>query len=342
MITRHAFRDRLRGMTPEDRRAFVASLWEGRGWSVTVDDDGLTAERADPMAERVTVSIVSEPAHEGGVATARRADPFEVVVREETSSSTETTGRRYGSADLYAMLRYGVEYDRRTDLIRTHFGRREDRSGRPRTGQDPPGESTAMGHRSAVSSLIVTVLVGLLLVLPAIAGASPSTSTAAPFEASHLDGRQRLVLQCLPTPVGLSSDALLPQFSRSGTFDRDDWTTVPDPLGATTDRFRGSPLTTPERRSVVTYRGPDGHRYRVEVSRWRTDWLAANAADRAITSTVRVTWEWWSFDVQVIAVTGDAVRSPAAAATALGLLGTVDLNGHGRLDPDCTDEISRL
>ncbi|MDX1746522.1 MAG: hypothetical protein R3324_11345, partial [Halobacteriales archaeon] len=265
-----------------------------------------------------------------------------VVVQDADPEGPETDVRRYTSDDLYALIRYGLAYEDRTRLLEAHLPAHVKSATRPASVLGTTSRSPSERHWSARSSLWVPVILGLVLVLSAIAAVDPTGGTTAPFTTDHVDGREYLELRCVPVPVGVPADALLPRFSDTGTFRRGAWSEVPDPLGATTDRFRGSPLRTPERRAIAAYRGPDRHRYRVEVSRWRTDWIAANAADRAVNSTVRITWSYWSFDVHVISVTGEAVQTPVAVATAEGLLGTIDLAEKVRLHSGCTRQIGEL
>ena len=332
MIPRHVFKDRLRGLQPRERTAFLATLWAARGWEVTVRDGTVVADRSDPTRERLTLEV-----EDGPTGSTDRA--FRVRVRTGEGTMGDQALRTFDPDDLYDLLRYGVGRDRRNDVLRSLPADGHRSRSRP-AGRPPAGEPRRSRH-PWLTTTAPLVLVALVLVGTLVAGAT-AEGVAAPFAADQVDGRLRYVLQCGDHPVAVAPATLLPALAESEGFPSGSWETVPDPLAATEDRFRGSPVTTPESRAVTTYAGPDDRRYRVEIARWRTDWLAANAADRAIESTVRVTWVWWSFDVQVLGPTGEAVRGPAAAATALGLLGSIELPPTVDLDPACTGQLASL
>ena len=352
MIPRQVFTDRLNGLDRAERTGFLAALWAARGWTVTVrvgeaagnGEPVVVAEREAPIAERVTI----EPVAVDGGAGAETADRFttdgrfEVVVRAGGPSQPGPIVRRFEPDDLYAMVRYGVDRERRAELFRDHLenGDTPIRSGRSavRNGERAESDQSRAGSLSAALPVVVVVI----LIVGALVAGATADGVAAPFTAEQADGKLRFVLQCGDHPVAVAPATLLPQFTEDGVFSPAAWEEVPDPLTASENRFRGSPVTTPVSRAVATYLGPDDRQYRVDVARWRTDWLAADAADRATESTVRVTWAWWSFDVQVLSSTGQRVKSPAAAATGRALLEAVELPPSVGLDPACTAQIARL
>lgn len=352
MIPRHVFRDRLNGLDHGERIDFLAALWAARSWTVTVrtgEGDGngepvVVAEREAPTAERVLIEPVAVDGR-AGAETADRSTTdrrFEVVVRPGEPGQPGPIIRQFDPDDLYAMVRYGVDRERRGELVRDHLenGDTPTRPVTPAT-RDPERFEPDQSRVSALSATLpVVVIVGVIvgaLVVGATAG-----GVAVPFTAEQADGELRFVIRCGDHPVAVAPSSLLPQFTEDGGFSPAAWEEVPDPLAASEDRFRGSPVTTPESRTVATYLGPDDRQYRVDVARWRTDWLAADAADRASEPTVRVTWSWWSFDVQVLSSTGQRVKSPTGAATGRALLGAVELPPSVELDPTCTRQIAEL
>lgn len=347
MLSRRAFTNRLHRMGPQARRDFLAALWSARGWEVVDDGEpaepgAIVVERTHPRPERAILVFEGDEAGPGG-ATRTAGEDLAVVVADGDPADPEHVVRRLDPGDLYEMLRYGVDHPARAAIIRRHLGYDRDSWSRrpgPASSPAPARDRRRSARRSSAAVLAVVVL--LLAGILSATAVGAADSTAAPLAARHADGELRYVMTCISSPVGVAPTALLPRFADGGPFDPDDWTETADPLADPDERFRGSPVSTPERRAVVAYTGPDEHRYRVEVARWRTRWMADDAADRATTSTVRVTWEWWSFDVRVVTASGRQVRTPVAAATAEALIGTIDLDGVADLDADCPAQIGGL
>jgi hypothetical protein len=121
-----AFRDLLCGLDSEELTAFVAAVYEARGWTTERDGDDVLVS---PDGERDWRRLAVDPAD------ARSADADRVVVPTLAGESNADTDRLLDAADILELLRYAVDDDTRTRLFREFFDREptsfEGSNGRP-------------------------------------------------------------------------------------------------------------------------------------------------------------------------------------------------------------------
>jgi hypothetical protein len=109
-----AFRELLRGLDSEELTAFVAAVYEARGWTTERDGDDVLVR---PDGERDWHRLAVDPAD------SRPADADRVVVPTLAGEPNADADRLLDAADILELLRYAVDDDARTRLFREFFDR---------------------------------------------------------------------------------------------------------------------------------------------------------------------------------------------------------------------------
>jgi hypothetical protein len=192
-----SFARRFRGLSPPERRDFVAALWAARGWETRTEGAAPNAvvARRDGRTRRIAVGT---PVPEDADAVV--GDGARRLLSPAPRSRAESVGATYVSpADLRERLLYGVERDAADRLFRRHFGvalatagaddapERRGFGGRVGAG----ARSIAGGDRVSTGATVVVLLSVAVAVLaaggvPALAGvlglgdAEPAPTAPAP------------------------------------------------------------------------------------------------------------------------------------------------------------------
>ncbi|AXG06068.1 hypothetical protein DU500_06205 [Haloplanus rubicundus] len=141
-----AFRELLRGLDPEELTAFVAAVYEARGWTTERDGDDVLVS---PGGERDWRRLAVDPADP------RSADADRVVVPTLAGDPNADADRLLDAADILELLRYAVDDGTRTRLFREFFDREptafEGSNGRagPSGAAGSPSESPVAATASA-------------------------------------------------------------------------------------------------------------------------------------------------------------------------------------------------
>jgi hypothetical protein len=138
-----AFRELLRGLDSEQLTAFVAAVYEARGWATERDGDDVLVR---PGGERDWRRLAVDPAD------FRSVDADRVVVPTLADEPNADADRLLDAADILELLRYAVDDDARTRLFREFFDREptafEGSNGRP-SQSEAIESSTAAASASA-------------------------------------------------------------------------------------------------------------------------------------------------------------------------------------------------
>lgn len=123
-ITERRFRRLLGGLDTAEFVAFVAGLWEARGYETRIEG---TRVVAGTDSGRTVIAVRHDGSLVGrftGVPTAEGVDA-EVVVTSGDPERVGSTGDTdvLGASDLYDMALYGIDRERCAALFETHFGR---------------------------------------------------------------------------------------------------------------------------------------------------------------------------------------------------------------------------
>ena len=214
---KRGFARRYRGISPAERRDFVAALWAARGWETTHESDAsnLVVARRDGHVRRVAVGTPVPDDADVVVGTGARR-----LRSASPRRRAEAVGATYVSpGDLRDRLCYGVDRDVADRLFRRHFGiglasaadvadrdglgRRVAGAGRSAVA----GDRTAVGIVAAVVLLSMTVAVlvtgGVLAfdgVVPGFGGDGPGSGDEAAAPSPPVDGKYTAAANVIGTP----------------------------------------------------------------------------------------------------------------------------------------------
>lgn len=156
-----------------DRVAFVAALWEARGWQTTVDDGSVVAERA---GERRRIGVVDP----GRFGTPELSGLDTLVVardRDAVRSAAAEAGVAYvPPADLRELLLYGLERETAAKLYEQYVGKPLERAV-PEEGEKSGGTGFSLPAipsvepgRRVIAAIVLVALVGVVVAGPTLPG----------------------------------------------------------------------------------------------------------------------------------------------------------------------------
>lgn len=194
VLTPRELQRALGRLTSEELAAFVAALYEKRGWSVAREGTRVTLSRASPPAER-TVLATTDPASVD-------ADAVAAVDRLVTPRASATAERLAGDAgvtlvtaeDLRELLAFGLDRETADALLRDHADAPavRDRS------DDGSATVPLPSRRTALLALLTVALAAAIgaAALGDLPGGGPGSPTAG-NEATTTDGE----VTTTPTPT---------------------------------------------------------------------------------------------------------------------------------------------
>lgn len=126
-VPRFEFDRLLRALDPDAFEAFVADLWEARGWTVERSAGRLVVAHPT-FGDRRTLAVRAVPWWRPGTPSSATAsaDVDAVVVNRPVPGDG---GSVVGSAELYEMARYSLDPETRAELFRSHVHRTGSLSG---------------------------------------------------------------------------------------------------------------------------------------------------------------------------------------------------------------------
>lgn len=218
----------FRALSASERTAFVANLWDARGWATTVEDD-VVAERD---GERRRIRVVDPGRF--GTPNLEEADTLVAARdREAVREAAREAGVEYFSPrDLYDLLLYGIERETARDLYASTFGQSLERAPpEPESGDEGAGTvrdsdpiatasaaiPTLSGNRRAIAALLLLVLVGVAVVGPPLPATAPDQQPVTVGDVTAGDVRTGAIGGASPSPT--ESPALLPGVTREGVVD---------------------------------------------------------------------------------------------------------------------------
>ncbi len=164
-LSEAAFARQLRALSAQERLAFLARLWEARGYTTRVDGSRLIASQEASAGDRDTISrtvptqeltiVVTGPIGYGSVDTT--ADV--VVTTRETALvrrvTTDAGAELVSPADLLERLLYGIDRETANTITNEHLGR---------SLMQPPAEDSGVpGSRVAGAAVIGVVVIAIIV-----------------------------------------------------------------------------------------------------------------------------------------------------------------------------------
>lgn len=217
------FESEFRSLPPDERTAFVAALWDARGWETTVDED-VVAER---NGERRRIRVVDPGRF--GMPNLDEADTLVAARdREAVRTAASEAGVEYVSpADLHDLLLYGIERETASDLYASMFGQPLERAP-PEPESDDESEverggavatasaalPTLSGNQRAIAAILLLVLVGVAVVGPPLPADTPDQAPVTVGDATASDERAGAIGGVSPSPT--EPPGLLPGVTRAG------------------------------------------------------------------------------------------------------------------------------
>lgn len=221
------FAREFRALPASERTAFVAALWDARGWETTIEED-VVAERDD---ERRRIRVVDP----GWFGTPNLGDADTLVAardREAVRAAVSEAGVEYVSpADLHDLLLYGIDREAASDLYESTFDQPLERT--PPEPESNVDESeagqggaiaaasaalpTLSGNRRGVAALLLLLLVGVAVVGSPLPADSPEQRSVTVGDATSGDERAGAIGGASPSPTALPG--LLPGVTRAGVVD---------------------------------------------------------------------------------------------------------------------------
>lgn len=126
VVSPAAFHRLLGSLERAELEAFVADLWDARGWETT-RQDGVVVARGGPADERQRLVCVTGTPADGGDPVPAALDPDVVVSAtdgERVGAAARSLDARFvGPDDLRAMVLYGLDRAAAGALFEAHFGR---------------------------------------------------------------------------------------------------------------------------------------------------------------------------------------------------------------------------
>lgn len=346
-ISRSDLRNRLRGLSKREYRAFLSALWTARGWEVRDDESGLSVRRGD---EQLRAIVVADPQSLVRLLSDRSIDMivlapgiWETLGRKLVGMGPgrEPTPDVIDSDDVYELLTFAIDSETRRAIQQEFLGNPTWRLlGRRATdrllGPLRTSRATRLMGVVLIVSLVAATTVGVPVLLnggaeqsqtsPVTTG-TPHTETESVPTASQVG----IPAPCPPPPAGVHPSRLRPAIRPGASAGGlDGWKQL---LTQNISRYDFDPNdqtaeVVPEERHIAVYRTPVGSRYRFIADRWESDERAESA--RA-TSPGDIATVWGRY---VLAVeTGTSTR--ATSATARELLSSVSLPGGPQLGAKC-------
>jgi len=220
-VSVEAFASEFRNRPASDRTAFVAALWNARGWETTVEADTVVAERED---ERRRIRVV-DPGRFG----TPDLDGVDVLVvardRAAVRDAAADAGVAYvPPAELRDLLLYGIERDTAARLYTEWFDHPLQRSvaddgaessvvDRARAGFPAIGE-----QRRVIVAVLVVALLGVVVAGPPLTGGdgpAQSPITVANVTPGEADGGAIGA----ESPTATAIPGLSPGVTRAGVVD---------------------------------------------------------------------------------------------------------------------------
>jgi hypothetical protein len=359
-IPKPAFERALAALSREEFVAFIAALWEARGYRThRGSQPGVVVATHPHRADSVLYVPDIDGARRWNEQTIDAPAGFEerditvVVPARDTPRPGDGVDDCVGTETVYELAMYAIDRDALADLCRSHFGRSPaslaaagDSRDEMRPWQAVVTPSSGAGSRRRVAvlgTLALAVVLATALVwtggvgLGSDTGAGASThTTATPFVGTPLAATPAsgdLERVCPDPPAGVSPGDLRP---RTDTLDG--WHVVDTHVVAIFDLMNRSQEAAPEKTFVGTYVGPDGRAYELRISRWADAATArAEAADRRARWPVWEVWGPYSFGVGA-APNGTAPSTSLTRAAARELLTAVDAPGGADL-VTCVDDL---
>lgn len=176
------FAREFRALHAADRTAFVAALWNARGWETSIDDGVVLA---DQDGEQRRIGVVDPGRF--GTPTFSGLDTLVVACdREAVRSAADEAGVEYVSpSDLRDLLLYGVEREVATGLYEEYVGKPLARAAPEKPEKEgeagtllPAIAEIEVSHR-ALAAIVILALVGVALAGPGLpgSGADPAPIT---------------------------------------------------------------------------------------------------------------------------------------------------------------------
>ncbi|MFB6106647.1 MAG: hypothetical protein ABEJ70_06710 [Halobacteriaceae archaeon] len=352
-VPRRTFVRWCRRLDREAVSAFVADLWEARGYSVRREGATLFATR-----DGHTVRILPVAARRFGAPTVPETDgPTDVVVLggladEATRRLADDRGAKLvDAAALHRMALYAVDRDTLADLTRRHFGHS------PRVRDPWSALENVPPTAVVVAALLVVSAVAAgqsaMTLSPGPTAADPAADTTTTTRAATvpLYDRERsrttttavrLPTVCPPAPTDVPPRKLRPAVvDVASAHGLEGWRIV-SAVNVTDFRGPGAAETryNPDARHVVRYRSPKGPAYRVQIDEWANAVIAAGTARRQARDYTRYAqWGRYTFAVQAYDVSGRPVTSEWTRRAAERLLSEAGAPSTGKLGDDCVQSL---
>lgn len=205
-VSTAAFARHLRDLDDGELLAFLAALWEARGWETTVDDGRVVATRDD---QRQTIAVVRPhrfhlrrpPIPDADVVVSTRADG------RVAGAASDEGAEFLDPAALRDRLLYGVDRDTAERLYAAQFGRSLT------VDTSPPGDETDEPDEAglALPNGRAAVAVALVLLAAAVVGAPalfPAGETSFTTEATFTPRWENATETEAPYPPGLSGEGV--------------------------------------------------------------------------------------------------------------------------------------
>lgn len=200
-----AFAREFRALHAADRTAFVAALWNARGWETSVEDGVVLA---DQDGEQRRIGVV-DPGRFGTPDLSSVDTLVAARDRDAVRAAASEAGVEYvAPSDLRDLLLYGVEREVAEELYEEHVGKSLAREAPEETEES--GEAgtllravpTVDVGRRALAVIVILALVGVAFAGPGLPGSGPEQAPITVGNVTPEDGSVGAVGVGTPKPTG--------------------------------------------------------------------------------------------------------------------------------------------